>query len=84
MYIASLSFLYQTLVKLQQLQQQLRSSTEAITNTPNPETLINNDYTLEMLYSNITEDLSTIFNILLKHLLINENITHQTLAAVMI
>ncbi len=84
MYIASLSFSYQTLVKLQQLQQQLRSSTQATTDAPNPETLINNDYTLEMLYSNITEDLSTIFNILLKHLLINENITHQTLAAVTI
>jgi hypothetical protein len=84
MYIASLSFLYQTLIKLQQLQQQLRSSTQAPTDASNPETLINNDYTLEMLYSNITDDLSTIFNILLKHLLINENITHQTLAAVMI
>jgi hypothetical protein len=84
MYIASLSFSYQTLIKLQLLQQQLRSSTPAPTDAPNTIALINNDFTLEMLYSNITDDLSTIFNILLNHLLINENITHQTLAAVTI
>jgi hypothetical protein len=72
---------------LQQLQQQLRehqSSTPATTDAPKTAAMINNDFTLEMLYSNITEDLSNIFNILLNHLLINKNITHQKLAAVTI